>query len=219
MLLWQQGFWLLRSPVSVDNSEENRMKEYTEYTDEELVELLRQGDTEVMDYLLEKYKFVVRQKARVLYLAGGEADDLIQEGMIGLFKAVRDFQQDKEASFATFARMCIDRQIYSAIQNSNRQKHQPLNSYVSLNQEDENSPIWELSVENPEAIIIDQENTQDLRKRISDYLSPMENRVLDLYLKGKGYVEIAGILNKSPKSIDNALQRIRAKIREVLERV
>ena len=92
MLLWQQGFWLLRSPVSVDNSEENRMKKYTEYTDEELVELLRQGDTEVMDYLLEKYKFVVRQKARVLYLAGGEADDLIQEGMIGLFKAIRDYR-------------------------------------------------------------------------------------------------------------------------------
>ena len=192
------------------------MKEYTEYTDEELVELLRQGDTEVMDYLLEKYKFVVRQKARVLYLAGGEADDLIQEGMIGLFKAVRDFQTDKEASFATFARVCIDRQIYSAIQNSNRQKHQPLNSYVSLNQEDESSPIWELSVENPESIIIDQETTEDLRKRISDYLSPMENKVLDLYLKGKGYVEIGGILNKSPKSVDNALQRIRSKIREVI---
>jgi len=200
----------------VDNSEENRMKKYTEYTDEELVELLRQGDTEVMDYLLEKYKFVVRQKARVLYLAGGEADDLIQEGMIGLFKAVRDFQTDKEASFATFARVCIDRQIYSAIQNSNRQKHQPLNSYVSLNQEDESSPIWELSVENPESIIIDQETTEDLRKRISDYLSPMENKVLDLYLKGKGYVEIGGILNKSPKSVDNALQRIRSKIREVI---
>ena len=216
MLLWQQGFWLLRSPVSVDNSEENRMKKYTEYTDEELVELLRQGDTEVMDYLLEKYKFVVRQKARVLYLAGGEADDLIQEGMIGLFKAVRDFQTDKEASFVTFARVCIDRQIYSAIQNSNRQKHQPLNSYVSLNQEDESSPIWELSVENPESIIIDQETTEDLRKRISDYLSPMENKVLDLYLKGKGYVEIGGILNKSPKSVDNALQRIRSKIREVI---
>ena len=216
MLLWQQGFWLLRSPVSVDNSEENRMKKYTEYTDEELVELLRQGDTEVMDYLLEKYKFVVRQKARVLYLAGGEADDLIQEGMIGLVKAVRDFQTDKEASFATFARVCIDRQIYSAIQNSNRQKHQPLNSYVSLNQEDESSPIWELSVENPESIIIDQETTEDLRKRISDYLSPMENKVLDLYLKGKGYVEIGGILNKSPKSVDNALQRIRSKIREVI---
>ena len=115
-----------------------------------------------------------------------------------------------------YKRQCIDRQIYSAIQNSNRQKHQPLNSYVSLNQEDESSPIWELSVENPESIIIDQETTEDLRKRISDYLSPMENKVLDLYLKGKGYVEIGGILNKSPKSVDNALQRIRSKIREVI---
>ena len=92
------------------------MKEYTEYTDEELVELLRQGDTEVMDYLLEKYKFVVRQKARVLYLAGGEADDLIQEGMIGLFKAIRDYRGDKEASFYTFAQLCVDRQMYNAIQ-------------------------------------------------------------------------------------------------------
>ena len=111
------------------------MKEYTEYTDEELVELLRQGDTEVMDYLLEKYKFVVRQKARVLYLAGGEADDLIQEGMIGLFKAIRDYRGDKEASFYTFAQLCVDRQMYNAIQSSTRQKHQPLNSYISRNGE------------------------------------------------------------------------------------
>lgn len=198
---------------------EEDVDEYQKLADEELIQKLREGDERIMDYILEKYKPLVLRKANAMFLIGGDTDDLIQEGMIGLFKAVRDFQQDKEASFATFARMCIDRQIYSAIQNSNRQKHQPLNSYVSLNQEDENSPIWELSVENPEAIIIDQENTQDLRKRISDYLSPMENRVLDLYLKGKGYVEIAGILNKSPKSIDNALQRIRAKIREVLERV
>ena len=194
------------------------MGKFDEISDEELIARLRHGETAIEDYLMEKYKGLVRQKARAMFLIGGDTDDLIQEGMIGLFKSVRDFQLDKVSSFATFARMCIDRHIYSAIQNSNRQKHQPLNSYVSLNQEDENSPIWELSVENPEAIIIDQENTQDLRKKISDYLSPMENRVLDLYLKGKGYVEIAGVLNKSPKSIDNALQRIRAKIREVLER-
>ena len=136
--------------------------------------------------------------------------------------AVTDPQNSQNTDFfyvtawGSKARVCIDRQIYSAIQNSNRQKHQPLNSYVSLNQEDESSPIWELSVENPESIIIDQETTEDLRKRISDYLSPMENKVLDLYLKGKGYVEIGGILNKSPKSVDNALQRIRSKIREVI---
>ena len=192
------------------------MGKFDNISDEELIARLRDGETIIEDYLMEKYKGLVRQKARAMFLIGGDTDDLIQEGMIGLFKAVRDFQPGREATFATFARMCIDRQIFSAIQNSNRQKHLPLNSYVSLNQEDESSPIWELSVENPEEIIIDQETTRDLQQKISDYLSPMENKVLDLYLKGEGYVEIGRILGKSPKSIDNALQRIRAKIREVI---
>ena len=192
------------------------MGKFDNISDEELIARLRDGETIIEDYLMEKYKGLVRQKARAMFLIGGDTDDLIQEGMIGLFKAVRDFQPGREATFATFARMCIDRQIYSAIQNSNRQKHLPLNSYVSLNQEDESSPIWELSVENPEEIIIDQETARDLQQKISDYLSPMENKVLDLYLKGEGYVEIGRILGKSPKSIDNALQRIRAKIREVI---
>ena len=192
------------------------MGKFDNISDEELIARLRDGETIIEDYLMEKYKGLVRQKARAMFLIGGDTDDLIQEGMIGLFKAVRDFQPGREATFATFARMCIDRQIYSAIQNSNRQKHLPLNSYVSLNQEDESSPIWELSVENPEEIIIDQETTRDLQQKISDYLSLMENKVLDLYLKGEGYVEIGRILGKSPKSIDNALQRIRAKIREVI---
>ena len=192
------------------------MGKFDNISDEELIARLRDGETIIEDYLMEKYKGLVRQKARAMFLIGGDTDDLIQEGMIGLFKAVRDFQPGREATFATFARMCIDRQIYSAIQNSNRQKHLPLNSYVSLNQEDESSPIWELSVENPEEIIIDQETTRDLQQKISDYLSPMENKVLDLYLKGEGYVEIGRILGKSPKSIDNALQRIREKIREVI---
>lgn len=192
------------------------MGKFDNISDEELIARLRDGETIIEDYLMEKYKGLVRQKTRAMFLIGGDTDDLIQEGMIGLFKAVRDFQPGREATFATFARMCIDRQIYSAIQNSNRQKHLPLNYYVSLNQEDESSPIWELSVENPEEIIIDQETTRDLQQKISDYLSPMENKVLDLYLKGEGYVEIGRILGKSPKSIDNALQRIRAKIREVI---
>ena len=192
------------------------MGKFDNISDEALIARLRDGETIIEDYLMEKYKGLVRQKARAMFLIGGDTDDLIQEGMIGLFKAVRDFQPGREATFATFARMCIDRQIYSAIQNSNRQKHLPLNSYFSLNQEDESSPIWELSVENPEEIIIDQETTRDLQQKISDYLSPMENKVLDLYLKGEGYVEIGRILGKSPKSIDNALQRIRAKIREVI---
>ena len=195
------------------------MGKFDNISDEELIARLRDGETIIEDYLMEKYKGLVRQKARAMFLIGGDTDDLIQEGMIGLFKAVRDFQPGREATFATFARMCIDRQIYSAIQNSNRQKHLPLNSYVSLNQEDESSPIWELSVENPEEIIIDQETTRDLQQIISDYFSPMENKALELYRKGEGYVEIGRILGKSPKFIDNALQRIRAKIREVISQI
>lgn len=193
------------------------MEKFGNVSDEELIMRFRAGETSIEDYLMEKYKGLVRQKARAMFLIGGDTDDLIQEGMIGLFKAVRDFQPGREAAFATFAGVCIDRQLYSAIQSSNRQKHIPLNSYVSLNQEEEGSPIWELSVENPESIVIDQENARDLQRKFMGFLSPMERKVLDLYLRGEGYVEIARILNKSPKSIDNALQRIRSKIREALE--
>ncbi|MEI3412255.1 MAG: RNA polymerase sporulation sigma factor SigH [Blautia sp.] len=193
------------------------MEKFDNVSDEELIMRFRAGETSIEDYLMEKYKGLVRQKARAMFLIGGDTDDLIQEGMIGLFEAVRDFQPGREAAFATFAGVCIDRQLYSAIQSSNRQKHIPLNSYVSLNQEEEGSPIWELSVENPESIVIDQENARDLQQKFMGFLSPMERKVLDLYLRGEGYVEIARILNKSPKSIDNALQRIRSKIREALE--
>lgn len=195
------------------------MEKFDNVSDEELIMRFRAEETSIEDYLMEKYKGLVRQKARAMFLIGGDTDDLIQEGMIGLFKAVRDYQPGREAIFATFAGVCIDRQLYSAIQSSNRQKHIPLNSYVSLNQEEEGSPIWELSVENPESIVIDQENARDLQQKFMGFLSPMERKVLDLYLRGEGYVEIARILNKSPKSIDNALQRIRSKIREALEKV
>ena len=195
------------------------MEKFDNVSDEELIMRFRAGETSIEDYLMEKYKGLVRQKARAMFLIGGDTDDLIQEGMIGLFKAVRDYQPGREAIFATFAGVCIDRQLYSAIQSSNRQKHIPLNSYVSLNQEEEGSPIWELSVENPESIVIDQENARDLQPKFMGFVSPMERKVLDLYLRGEGYVEIARILNKSPKSIDNALQRIRSKIREALEKV
>ena len=193
------------------------MEKFDNVSDEELIMRFRAGETSIEDYLMDKYKGLVRQKARAMFLIGGDTDDLIQEGMIGLFKAVRDFQPGREAAFATFAGVCIDRQLYSAIQSSNRQKHIPLNSYVSLNQAEEGSPIWELSVENPESIVIDQDNARDLQQKFMGFLSPMERQVLDLYLRGEGYVEIARILNKSPKSIDNALQRIRSKIREALE--
>ena len=191
------------------------MKQYDGIKDEELISRFKNGESEILDYLMEKYKNMVRKKARTMFLIGGENDDLIQEGMIGLFKAVRDYQPDRDAAFQTFASICVDRQIYNAIQSSNRQKHQPLNSYISLSEQDgENEEhLGDNWGENPESIIIDQENVQDLEQEITATLSPMENQVLEYYLAGNGYGEIAQIMGKTPKSIDNALQRIRGKIR------
>ena len=195
------------------------MKQYDGIKDEELISRFKNGESEILDYLMEKYKNMVRKKARTMFLIGGENDDLIQEGMIGLFKAVRDYQPDRDAAFQTFASICVDRQIYNAIQSSNRQKHQPLNSYISLSEQDgENEEhLGDNWGENPESIIIDQENVQDLEQEITATLSPMENQVLEYYLAGNGYGKIAQIMGKTPKSIDNALQRIRIKIREQLE--
>ena len=194
------------------------MEQYSKYSDEELIQRLRAGETGIADYLIEKYKYLVRRKARAMVLIGGDTDDLIQEGMIGLFKAVRDYHPGKEASFVTFAQMCIDRQIYSAVQSSNRQKHMPLNTYISLSQEDEESPLAQAWVETPEEIIIDRENTRALEDEIKSALSPMENTVLNYYLEGKSYADIGMLMDKNPKSVDNALRRIRTKIRNYLEK-
>ena len=194
------------------------MIRYGQCSDEELIERLRNGESKISDYLMEKYKGTVKKRARAMYLIGGETDDLIQEGMIGLFKAVQDYRPDREASFRTFAGLCIDRQLYSAVKNSTRQKHIPLNSYVSLSEEEESGSLEGLWSENPEALVIDRETTGILEKEISRALSPMENKVLDYYLRGYGYVQIAEIMGKTPKSIDNALQRIRGKIRTCIEK-
>lgn len=191
---------------------------YGQFSDEQLIERLRNGETEISDYLMEKYKGLVRKKARAMYLIGGDTDDLIQEGMIGLFKAVQDYRPDRESSFQTFASLCVERQIYSAVKNSTRQKHIPLNSYVSLSEEAETGALEGLWSENPEALIIDRENTGSLEKQISRTLSPMENKVLAYYLKGYSYVQIAELMEKEPKSIDNALQRIRGKIRDYIQK-
>ena len=197
------------------------MKQYDGIKDEELISRFKNGESEILDYLMEKYKNMVRKKARTMFLIGGENDDLIQEGMIGLFKAVRDYQPDKDATFQTFASICVDRQIYNAIQSSNRQKHQPLNSYVSLSEQggENEEHLGDTWVENPESIIIDQENVENLEQEITTTLSPMENQVLEYYLAGNGYGEIAEIMGKTPKSIDNALRRIRTKIKEQLEQL
>ena len=190
------------------------IKDFAQYTDEELIEKLRQGEPEVMDYLIDKYKSMVRQKARVLYLVGGEQDDLIQEGMIGLFKAVRDYHAGKDASFHTFAQLCVDRQMYHAIQSSNRQKHQPLNSYVSMSSEEWENEVRTMLQQSPENIVIAQENAVHLENEIRNQLSKFENQVLDMYLDGDNYLTIADKMGKTPKSIDNALQRIRMKVKE-----
>ena len=192
---------------------------YEAFSDEELIEKLRQGEDDITDYILEKYKPLVRKKTNAMYLIGGETEDLIQEGMIGLFKAIRDYKPDKDASFYHFAELCINRQLYSALEASNRKKHQPLNSYISLSeQEHPDAVAAELLVDKesgPEQTVIEQEVWEEYKKRLAQNLSRMENQVLQYYLDGNHYIQIAEMMGKSPKSIDNAFQRIRQKIRQM----
>ena len=197
--------------------------EFEKMSENDIINLAQKRENAAMEYLLEKYKPLVRQKTRKLFLIDGDKDDLIQEGMIGLFKAVRDYQVGKDAAFRTFANLCISRQLYSAIKKSNRLKNQPLNSYVSI-YSDEFSDADELAgdrtvissgsdnIANPEAIMIDRENAIDMQNKMFDKLSKMEREVLKRYLEGMTYQEIAADMEKSPKSIDNALQRIKGKI-------
>ena len=190
---------------------------YKNYTDEELIEKLRLGDAEIAEYLMEKYKPLVRKKTNAMYLIGGETEDLIQEGMIGLFKAMRDFDPQKEVSFFAFAELCINRQLYSALEASNRKKHIPLNTYISFsNQEDSDGVSLEQvltdETASPEQLMIEHETKEEFFQRLQEKLSPMEKKVLYLYLEGHSYTQIAELMEKTPKSIDNSLQRIRAKI-------
>ena len=194
------------------------MNQYEKYTDEKLIEMLRKGEDDVMEYILEKYKPLVRKKTNAMYLIGGESDDLIQEGMIGLFKAVRDYCPNKETSFFTFANLCINRQLYSVLEASNRKKHQPLNSYISFSIEEGEmgislDEIFSDNSTSPEDLVIEQEKFKEFMEKLDDKLSKMERNVLNMYLNGDNYLQIAQIMNKEPKSIDNALQRIRQKIR------
>lgn len=202
------------------------MDKYTKMSDEELITLAQDGDNQVVDYLMEKYKNLVRKKAYELYITGGDNDDLIQEGMIGLFKAVRDYNSEKDTSFFTFADLCISRQIYTAIYASKRKKHIPLNTYVSLNSgitEEENdaqllmNQVYSVHDKNPEELIIDKENEGYIEEQMQENLSTFELQVIDLYIAGIPYVKIAEILDRTPKSIDNAIQRIRSKLSAILK--
>lgn len=190
---------------------------YTDYSDETLIQMLRDGNTQIADYIMEKYKPLVRKKSNAMYLIGGETEDLIQEGMIGLFKAVRDFKPEMHTRFFSFAELCINRQLYSALEASNRKKHLPLNTYISFShEEDQNGVDLEqmLSDESasPEQMMIEQEGREEFFQRLQEKLSPMEKKVLYLYLEGHSYTHIAQLMEKTPKSIDNSLQRIRGKV-------
>ena len=202
-------------------------EEYMAATDEELIARLRAGETEITDYIMDKYKNLVRRKAKAMFLIGGENDDLIQEGMIGLFTAIRDYQPDRESSFYSFADLCISRKMYTAVLASTRQKHIPLNTYVSLyadnteGNEENNALIETLQStanRSPEELLIDKENRIALEEQIEKSLSEFELEVLSLYLTGMSYVHIAKVLNKDEKSTDNAMQRIKAKVKKILEK-
>ncbi len=202
------------------------ISEYQQQTDEELIGRLRQGEQPVMDYLLEKYKKLVKNKAKSMYILGADKEDLIQEGMIGLFKAIRNYDFGRDASFYTFAELCISRQMYSAVRTSNCQKHLSLNTYISLNSAPfmgEGGEGVELEavmtageICNPEELFIDKERVAYLEKRIEEELSDFEKQVLDLYLTGMSYSQIAKVLGRDDKSTDNALQRLKSKIRKLI---
>lgn len=203
------------------------MKKFENIPDEQLIRRLREGETAITDFIMDKYKFMVKKKARAMYLLGGENEDLIQEGMIGLFKAVRDYDVEQDASFSSFAELCISRQMYTAIKLSQRQKHMPLNSYVSLYEkgseaeEGKQTPLIDqlqpIKENNPEELFLDKEYFVTLEQELKERLSDLENRVLYLHLMGEDYRSIATLLEKSPKSIDNALQRIKQKISTIVE--
>jgi RNA polymerase sporulation-specific sigma factor len=198
---------------------------YTEMLDEDLVEAAKRGDDRASEYLINKYRNFVRVKAKAYFLVGADREDIIQEGMIGLYKAIRDFRRDKLSSFRAFAELCITRQIITAIKTATRQKHIPLNSYISLNKPiyDEDSDrtlldvIGGMKVADPEELVINREASARMRDRIRRNLSELEHRVLTAYLEGKSYQEMAAELRRHVKSIDNALQRVKRKLEKNLE--
>ena len=195
---------------------------YSAYTDEELIAKLRGGEKEIEDYIMRKYMPLVRKCTNTMYLIGGEKEDLIQEGMLGLVKAVRDYNPEKEAMFFSFAELCITRQLHSVITASNRKKHAPLNNYISFsNQDTEEGMDLELMVTeqtiSPEQILIEKERKEEFFHKLEEMLSPMEKKVLYLSREGHDYLQIAELMQKSPKSIDNALQRIRGKGKSLTE--
>ena len=203
----------------------NEQVDFTELEDEAIIELVHKGNSDALDFLIHKYRNFVRAKARSYFLIGADREDIVQEGMIGLYKAIRDYKGDKLSSFKAFAELCITRQIITAIKTATRQKHIPLNSYVSLDKPiyDEESDrtlmdvISGAKVLDPEELIINQEEFDHIEIKMAELLSDLERKVLSLYLDGQSYQEISEELNRHVKSIDNALQRVKRKLERYLE--
>ena len=196
--------------------------DYSKKTDEELVEIIRSGDKLAANYLIDRYKNLVNIKVSKYYIAGAEKDDIIQEGLIGLFKAIKCYSPEQNSSFKSFANLCIDRQLITAIKTSNRQKHMPLNSYLSLNMnaydsddEDNDTTVMEIfnndTIEDPLDTLTKKEYYKSVENAIDKSLSKFEKKVLNRYVQGESYVQIAEKLNAPVKSVDNAIQRIRKK--------
>lgn len=202
----------------------NTPANFAEITDEEVVSYAKSGDELATEYVINKYKNFVRVKAKSYFLVGADREDIIQEGMIGLYKAIRDFKADKLSSFRAFAELCITRQIITAIKTATRQKHIPLNSYISLNKpiydDDSDRTMLDIlsgaKITDPEEVFINHELSGDIREKIQENLSELESQVLMSYLEGKSYQEMARELNRHVKSIDNALQRVKRKIEKSL---
>ncbi|WP_034328602.1 RNA polymerase sporulation sigma factor SigH [Alkaliphilus transvaalensis] len=211
--------------VGVGIAKREIIESHTDIPDEAIVEDAKNGDLVALELIIKKYRNFVRAKARSYFLIGADREDIVQEGMIGLYKAIRDFRSDKLSSFKAFAELCITRQIITAIKTATRQKHIPLNSYVSLNKPiyDEESDRTLLDVisghkiTDPEELIICREELGQIEGKIGEILSDLEWKVLMLYLQGRSYQEIAGDLNRHVKSIDNALQRVKRKLEKYLE--
>ena len=197
---------------------------FKDMTDEEIAALAQASDGEALEYLLNKYKNFVRSRARSYFLIGADHEDIVQEGMIGLYKAIRDYRSEKLSSFRAFAELCVTRQIITAIKTATRQKHIPLNSYVSLNkpiyEEESDRTLLDVITEgrttDPEELLIGRESYVSIESRIDEALSPFERRVLSAYLDGKSYQEIAQMLGRHVKSIDNALQRVKHKLERLI---
>lgn len=197
------------------------MPKYDRMKDEQLICKLRDGEKEITDFIMNKYKGLVIKEAKAMYLLGGENDDLIQEGMIGLFKAIQNYDVNQESSFFSFAKLCITRQMYSAITASKRKKHHPLNSYISFYEDSEEGRVIDMieagAESDPEQLLLGKEGASKLEEELEAQLSTLEKRVLYLHLLGTDYKTIASLIDRSPKTVDNALQRIKSKVEKIVD--